>query len=169
MTGHRSRSSLLSCWVSGCYSWVLMFHVSSSLCEAEMKLRLCKASPQPCEPCFCPCCWRPRPAVCCADPASDGSSLDDQMRLKRARLAEDLNEKLALRPGPLELVQKNIIPLDSALTMTGTQRTVLQGLTCVNIHVYVCVWTERDGMFHCERKYGVHLKEAWKLPHELRV
>uniref|UniRef100_A0A3Q3EZJ5 SAP domain-containing protein n=1 Tax=Labrus bergylta TaxID=56723 RepID=A0A3Q3EZJ5_9LABR len=46
------------------------------------------------------------------------SSLDDQMRLKRAQLAEDLNEKLALRPGPLELVQKNIIPLDSALTMT---------------------------------------------------
>uniref|UniRef100_A0A673AEI4 Myocardin n=1 Tax=Sphaeramia orbicularis TaxID=375764 RepID=A0A673AEI4_9TELE len=42
-----------------------------------------------------------------------------QMRLKRARLAEDLNEKLALRPGPLELVQKNIIPLDSAVTMTG--------------------------------------------------
>ncbi|XP_042363939.1 myocardin isoform X3 [Plectropomus leopardus] len=51
-------------------------------------------------------------------PASDGSSLEDQMRLKRARLAEDLNEKLALRPGPLELVQKNIIPLDSAVTMT---------------------------------------------------
>ncbi|XP_041671290.1 myocardin isoform X4 [Cheilinus undulatus] len=50
--------------------------------------------------------------------ASDGSSLDDQMRLKRARLAEDLNEKLALRPGPLELVQKKIIPLDSTLTMT---------------------------------------------------
>ncbi|XP_050922190.1 myocardin isoform X4 [Lates calcarifer] len=47
-------------------------------------------------------------------PASDGSSLEAQLRLKRARLAEDLNEKLALRPGPLELVQKNIIPLDSA-------------------------------------------------------
>ncbi|CAN9508872.1 unnamed protein product [Ophioblennius macclurei] len=51
-------------------------------------------------------------------PASDGSSLEAQMRLKRARLAEDLNEKLALRPGPLELVQKNIIPLDSAVGMT---------------------------------------------------
>ncbi|XP_035526082.1 myocardin [Morone saxatilis] len=51
-------------------------------------------------------------------PASDCSSLEAQMRLRRARLAEDLNEKLALRPGPLELVQKNIIPLDSAITMT---------------------------------------------------
>ncbi|XP_040922577.1 myocardin isoform X2 [Toxotes jaculatrix] len=51
-------------------------------------------------------------------PASDGSSLEAQLRLKRARLAEDLNEKLALRPGPLELVQKKIIPLDSADTMT---------------------------------------------------
>lgn len=47
------------------------------------------------------------------------------MRLKRARLAEDLNEKLALRPGPLELVQKNIIPLDSAVTMTGISRETL--------------------------------------------
>ncbi|XP_026170794.1 myocardin isoform X4 [Mastacembelus armatus] len=50
--------------------------------------------------------------------ASDGSSLEAHLRLKRARLTEDLNEKLALRPGPLELVQKNIIPLDSAITMT---------------------------------------------------
>ncbi|XP_049615625.1 myocardin isoform X2 [Syngnathus scovelli] len=50
--------------------------------------------------------------------ASVSSSLGDQMRLKRGRLAEELNEKLALRPGPLELLQKNIIPLDSALTMT---------------------------------------------------
>ncbi|XP_061666332.1 myocardin isoform X14 [Syngnathoides biaculeatus] len=50
--------------------------------------------------------------------ASVGSSLEDQARLKRGRLAEELNEKLALRPGPMELVQKNIIPLDSALTMT---------------------------------------------------
>lgn len=47
------------------------------------------------------------------------------MRVKRARLAEDLNEKLALRPGPLELVQKNIIPLDSAATMTGISREML--------------------------------------------
>ncbi|KAG7239800.1 hypothetical protein INR49_028388 [Caranx melampygus] len=49
-----------------------------------------------------------------SDPASDHSSLEAQLRLKRARLAQDLSEKLALRPGPLELVQKNIIPLDSA-------------------------------------------------------
>lgn len=58
----------------------------------------------------------------CADPASGGSSLEAQLRLKRARLAEDLNEKLALRPGPLELVQKNIIPLDSAVTMSGINK-----------------------------------------------
>ncbi|KAM3860066.1 myocardin [Diretmus argenteus] len=48
-------------------------------------------------------------------PASD-VSLEVQTRLNRARLAEDLNEKLALRPGPLELLQKNIIPLDSVPT-----------------------------------------------------
>ncbi|XP_048222626.1 myocardin isoform X2 [Perognathus longimembris pacificus] len=38
-----------------------------------------------------------------------------QMKLKRARLADDLNEKIALRPGPLELVEKNILPVDSTV------------------------------------------------------
>jgi hypothetical protein len=37
------------------------------------------------------------------------------MKLKRARLADDLNEKIALRPGPLELVEKNILPMDSSV------------------------------------------------------
>lgn len=34
------------------------------------------------------------------------------MKLKRARLADDLNEKIAQRPGPMELVEKNILPVD---------------------------------------------------------
>ncbi|KAM4844660.1 myocardin isoform 2-T2 [Thomomys bottae] len=38
-----------------------------------------------------------------------------QMKLKRARLSDDLNEKIALRPGPLELVEKNILPVDSTV------------------------------------------------------
>ncbi|XP_069883034.1 myocardin isoform X2 [Dipodomys merriami] len=38
-----------------------------------------------------------------------------QMKLKRARLTDDLNEKIALRPGPLELVEKNILPVDSTV------------------------------------------------------
>lgn len=37
------------------------------------------------------------------------------MRLKRARLADNLNEKIAQRPGPMELVEKNILPVDSTL------------------------------------------------------
>lgn len=37
------------------------------------------------------------------------------MKLKRARLADNLNEKIAQRPGPMELVEKNIIPVDSTL------------------------------------------------------
>ncbi|XP_075759555.1 myocardin isoform X3 [Pelodiscus sinensis] len=47
--------------------------------------------------------------------AAEGSIQATQMKLKRARLADDLNEKIALRPGPLELVEKNIIPVDSAV------------------------------------------------------
>ncbi len=34
-----------------------------------------------------------------------------QMKLKRARLADDLNDKISHRPGPIELVHKNIIPV----------------------------------------------------------
>ena len=37
------------------------------------------------------------------------------MRLKRARLADNLNEKIAQRPGPMELVEKNILPVDSSV------------------------------------------------------
>lgn len=39
-----------------------------------------------------------------------------QMKLKRARLADDLNEKIAQRPGPMELVEKNILPVDTGVT-----------------------------------------------------
>ncbi|XP_054077801.1 myocardin isoform X4 [Rissa tridactyla] len=55
--------------------------------------------------------------------AAEGSIQSTQMKLKRARLADDLNEKIALRPGPLELVEKNIIPVDSAVkeAIKGTQ------------------------------------------------
>lgn len=53
--------------------------------------------------------------VYCADAASDGSAQDPQTKLKRARLADDLNEKISLRPGPLELVEKNIISVDSTV------------------------------------------------------
>ncbi|CAJ1080670.1 myocardin-related transcription factor B isoform X1 [Xyrichtys novacula] len=37
------------------------------------------------------------------------------MKLKRARLADNLNEKIAQRPGPMELVEKNILPVDSSV------------------------------------------------------
>ncbi|XP_061445456.1 myocardin-like isoform X2 [Rhineura floridana] len=41
----------------------------------------------------------------------DPSELQD----KKARLAEDLSEKILHRPGPLELVKKNILPLDPGI------------------------------------------------------
>lgn len=38
-----------------------------------------------------------------------------QLQLKRARLADDLNDKIAARPGVLELVASNILEIDSEL------------------------------------------------------
>lgn len=44
------------------------------------------------------------------------------MKLKRARLADDLNEKIAQRPGPMELVEKNILPVES-----GVEEVIING------------------------------------------
>uniref|UniRef100_A0A3Q4AA01 Uncharacterized protein n=1 Tax=Mola mola TaxID=94237 RepID=A0A3Q4AA01_MOLML len=38
-----------------------------------------------------------------------------QLQLKRARLADDLNDKISHWPGPMELVQKNILPVHSSI------------------------------------------------------
>ncbi|XP_074081241.1 myocardin isoform X3 [Macrotis lagotis] len=49
------------------------------------------------------------------DTAAEGSISAPQMKLKRARLADDMTEKIALRPGLLELVEKNRIPVDATM------------------------------------------------------
>ncbi|MED6246925.1 hypothetical protein ATANTOWER_026296, partial [Ataeniobius toweri] len=36
-----------------------------------------------------------------------------QLQQKKVRLANDLNNKIAHRPGPMELIHKNILPIDS--------------------------------------------------------
>lgn len=38
-----------------------------------------------------------------------------QLQLKRARLADDLNDKISHRPGPIELVHKNILSVSCPL------------------------------------------------------
>lgn len=50
-----------------------------------------------------------------AETVAEPSLQATQLKLKRARLADDLNEKIAQRPGPMELVEKNILPVDSSL------------------------------------------------------
>ena len=44
----------------------------------------------------------------------DPSLCDKQRQLKRARLADTLSNQLQLRPGPLELIQKNILHTDDS-------------------------------------------------------
>lgn len=56
-----------------------------------------------------------RPSVPRAETSAEPSLQAKQLKLKRARLADDLNEKIAQRPGPMELVEKNILPVESSL------------------------------------------------------
>lgn len=58
------------------------------------------------------------------------------MKLKRARLADNLNEKIAQRPGPMELVEKNIIPVDSSLK----QAIIGERLAITDIMLLINVW-----------------------------
>lgn len=50
-----------------------------------------------------------RPAVSPAETSAEPSLQAKQLQLKRARLADDLNDKISHRPGPIELVHKNIL------------------------------------------------------------
>src|SRR5699024_5967021 len=45
----------------------------------------------------------------------DPSYYEQQRKLKKARLADDLNERLSQRPGPLELIKGNILHTDETL------------------------------------------------------
>ncbi|XP_040290310.1 myocardin-like isoform X1 [Bufo bufo] len=47
--------------------------------------------------------------------SEDGAIESDELKEKKVRLAEDLNEKILHRPGPLELVKKNILPLANGM------------------------------------------------------
>lgn len=50
--------------------------------------------------------------VCLSETQAEPSLQATQMALKRARLADDLNEKIAQRPGPMELVEKKILAVE---------------------------------------------------------
>lgn len=47
-------------------------------------------------------------------------------------MADDLNEKIAQRPGPMELVEKNILPVESSLkeAIIGEEASTLYGPEC---------------------------------------
>ena len=47
-----------------------------------------------------------------SDSTADRSIQDRQRQLKRARLQDSLSDRLAHRPGPLELVEGNILQID---------------------------------------------------------
>ena len=54
----------------------------------------------------------------------DPSLIDKQMRLKRKKLEDNLNDKLSFRPGPLELVQENILEAGTPISQAVQEGTV---------------------------------------------
>lgn len=52
------------------------------------------------------------PVVSTAETSAEPSLQAKQLQLKRARLADDLNDKISHRPGPIELVHKNILSVN---------------------------------------------------------
>ena len=51
-----------------------------------------------------------------ADTKVDPSLQERQRQLKRARLQDSLSDRLANRPGPLELIERKILQADGELT-----------------------------------------------------
>lgn len=54
----------------------------------------------------------------------DPSLVDKQMRLKRKKLEDNLNDKLSFRPGPLELVKQNILEAGTEMSHAVQEGTV---------------------------------------------
>lgn len=54
-------------------------------------------------------------SVSLTETSAEPSLQAKQLKLKRARLADDLNDKISHRPGPIELIHKNIIPVHTLI------------------------------------------------------
>lgn len=61
--------------------------------------------------------------MCLSETQAEPSLQATQMALKRARLTDDLNEKIAQRPGPMELVEKKILAVEPAAVETPHGRS----------------------------------------------
>lgn len=60
----------------------------------------------------------------------DPSLQSAQRQLKKAKLTDELNEKLAHRPGPLELVEQRILEADDPIK-AAIRGAVLSDLVCL--------------------------------------
>ena len=77
--------------------------------------------------------------ACCVSPSetsAEPSLQAKQLQLKRARLADDLNDKISHRPGPIELVHKNILSVDLPVgsPLGNYTHNIAQRLTVQHVH-----------------------------------
>lgn len=74
----------------------------------------------------------------CPETSAEPSLQAKQLQLKRARLADDLNDKISQRPGPMELIHKNILPVHCSIkqAIIGKPGQVLDAshLSCTHTH-----------------------------------
>ena len=73
--------------------------------------------------------------------------------LKKARLADSLNDHLIHRPGPLELVQKNILHAPDATIDQAIKGTIFDKLI-KSLHFCVRL---------CLRPDLIHWRQPWRL------
>lgn len=110
-----------------------------------------------------------------AETVAEPSLQATQLKLKRARLADDLNEKIAQRPGPMELVEKNILPvatsLKEAIIGKCTDHMFQGGLRFVCIH-QGCVIIKYDVRYKykcvtCTNSILIHVLWYWNVTHHI--
>lgn len=80
------------------------------------------------------------PGCCSAETSAEPSLQAKQLLLKRARLADDLNDKISHRPGPIELVNKNILSVTCTLQSPLGNYTRLVTSKLLHTPQIMCYW-----------------------------
>lgn len=91
----------------------------------------------------------------------DPSLQNAQRKLKKAKLTDELNEKLAHRPGPLELVEQSILEVDDPIKVAIKGTCPMARQMVVAIAVDICLVNA-----HILRHYFCHIEASTHYVHD---